>query len=205
MRGCQNVILTVDTSSLARLINSHEKRELETNVAGWKFLAFNRSSEWYGIRAFGYKLTSPFARFSPPLRIIFTVAGTRLTGKSWTKARARTDRYQKMICTRRRMTRESCIRAEFTCKQRGTRRDRCRRRRKKRGKWSRRVCVLTTLARNYFQSGTSVTTGKIGFYAFIARIVCAGKISLKFAQDFSSECSSPPPIRLGKQAERKST
>lgn len=59
---------------------------------------------------------------------------------------------------------------------------------------SRRACVPTKLARNYFQSGTSVTTGKIGFYAFIARTVCAGKISLKFAQDFSSARSS-----LGRQ------
>lgn len=35
-------------------------------------------------------------------------------------------------------------------------------------------------------SETSVATGKIGFYAFIARTVCAGKISLEFAQEFSS-------------------
>lgn len=47
-------------------------------------------------------------------------------------------------------------------------------------------CVLTKLARNYFQPGTSVATGKIGFYAFIARTVCTGKISLEFAQEFSS-------------------
>lgn len=31
-----------------------------------------------------------------------------------------------------------------------------------------------------------MATGKIGFYVFIARTVCAGKISLEFAQEFSS-------------------
>lgn len=84
------------------------------------------------------------------------------------------------------MTRESCIKVEFICKQRG--------------RWKQIDadagegtegngvvgCVLTKLARNYFQPGTSVATGKIGFYAFIARTVCAGKISLEFAQEFSS-------------------
>lgn len=83
------------------------------------------------------------------------------------------------------MTRESYIKVEFICKQNG--------------RWQidadadegtegNRVvgCVLTKLARNYFQPGTSVATGKIGFYAFIARTVCAGKISLEFAQEFSS-------------------
>lgn len=80
------------------------------------------------------------------------------------------------------MTRELCIKVEFICKQRG--------------RWQIDAegtegngvvgCVLTKLARNYFQPGTSVATGKIGFYAFIARTVCAGKISLEFAQEFSS-------------------
>lgn len=95
------------------------------------------------------------------------------------------DRYRKMICTGWWMTRESCIKVEFICKQSG--------------RWQIDAdagegtegngvvgCVLTKLARNYFQPGTSVATGKIGFYAFIARTVCAGKISLEFAQEFSS-------------------
>lgn len=46
--------------------------------------------------------------------------------------------------------------------------------------------VLTKLARNYFQPATSVTIGKICFYAFGARTVCAGKISHEFAQDFTN-------------------
>lgn len=81
------------------------------------------------------------------------------------------------------MTRESCIKVEFICKQRGRVRIDAGEETEGNGVVG---CVLTKLARNYFQLGTSVATGKIGFYAFIARTVCAGKISLEFAQEFSS-------------------
>lgn len=79
--------------------------------------------------------------------IIFTVSDTAL----W-KIFDVTDRCRKMICTGRRMTRELCIRVEFICKQRG--------------RWQIDAgagggsegngvvgCVLTKLARNYFQPG----------------------------------------------------
>lgn len=98
------------------------------------------------------------------------------------------------------MTRESCIKVEFICKQHG--------------RWQIDAdagegtegngvvgCVLTKLARNYFQPGTSVATGKIGFYAFIARTVCAGKISLEFAQEFSS--TRPSVANSSRETSRK--
>lgn len=126
--------------------------------------------------------TPIYAQFFSFSRISFTVSDAAL----W-KIFDVADRCRKMICTGRRMTRESCIRAEFICKQRWeAAADRCRRWRRKRERNGVVGCVLTKLARNYFQPGTSVATGKIGFYVFIARTVCAGKISLEFAQEFSS-------------------
>jgi hypothetical protein len=48
------------------------------------------------------------------------------------------------------------------------------------------VCSNKTGPELLSTGNLAVATGKIGFYAFIARAVCAGKISLEFAHEFPS-------------------